>query len=174
LYYDCYYKKWLPIFPRQFHGIQLVSNSLVSSLQLLYGEVRAGRPPKHNPTKLHCVLTQCPPNPEASCTNVSEEILYTWRPCQSALRPARHRSCWCPMGQGHPCLPNPPLTQITLGQLCATPCVSRPWPPATEPGLEPTISSGTASTAMQCLRLPCHSGGASSLLTLKLLRIFYI
>ncbi|XP_070995671.1 LOW QUALITY PROTEIN: SH2 domain-containing adapter protein E-like [Oncorhynchus clarkii lewisi] len=37
------------------------------------------RPPKHNPTKPHCFLTQCTSNPEASRTNVSEETPYTWR-----------------------------------------------------------------------------------------------
>uniref|UniRef100_A0A674BVC7 Zinc finger MYM-type protein 4-like n=1 Tax=Salmo trutta TaxID=8032 RepID=A0A674BVC7_SALTR len=31
------------------------------------------RPPKHDPAKLHCFLTHCSLNPEASCTNVSEE-----------------------------------------------------------------------------------------------------
>ena len=31
------------------------------------------RPPKHNPTKPHCFLTQRTSNPEASRTNVSEE-----------------------------------------------------------------------------------------------------
>uniref|UniRef100_A0A674BUE2 Zinc finger MYM-type protein 4-like n=1 Tax=Salmo trutta TaxID=8032 RepID=A0A674BUE2_SALTR len=34
---------------------------------------RAMRPPKHDPAKLHCFLTHCSLNPEASCTNVSEE-----------------------------------------------------------------------------------------------------
>ncbi|XP_071193624.1 upstream stimulatory factor 1-like isoform X14 [Salvelinus alpinus] len=32
------------------------------------------------------------PPKQASRTNVSEETPYTWRPCQHALRPARHRS----------------------------------------------------------------------------------
>ena len=45
---------------------------------------RAVRPPKHDPTKPHCFLTQCPLNPEANCTNVSEETPYTWQPCQCA------------------------------------------------------------------------------------------
>uniref|UniRef100_A0A4W5MQ43 E3 ubiquitin-protein ligase RNF10 n=1 Tax=Hucho hucho TaxID=62062 RepID=A0A4W5MQ43_9TELE len=47
------------------------------------------RPPKHDPTKPRCFLTQCPPNPKANRTNVSEETPYTWRPCQRACaRPA--------------------------------------------------------------------------------------
>ena len=116
------------------------------------------RPPKHNPTKPLCFLTQYPFYPEARRTNVSEETPYTWRPCQRALRPACHRSCYCVMGQGHPCRPNPPLTRTMLEQLCATPWVSRSRPPATEPGLEPRISSGTA---MQCLRPLRHSGSPS-------------
>ena len=46
----------------------------------------------------------------------------------------------------------PSLTQTTLGQLCAAPWASRSRPAVTEPGLEPRISGGTASTEMQCLR----------------------
>jgi hypothetical protein len=38
----------------------------------------------HNPSKQHCFLTQCPLNPKASHTNVSEETPYTWWPCQRA------------------------------------------------------------------------------------------
>jgi hypothetical protein len=36
------------------------------------------RPPKHNPTKPHCFLTQRASNTEASRTNVSEETPCTW------------------------------------------------------------------------------------------------
>jgi hypothetical protein len=82
------------LFLPKFHQIlwyPIGSYSLVSSLKLLMRS-RAGSPPKHNPTKPHCFLTQCPLNPEASRTNVSEETQYTWRPCQRALRPARHRT----------------------------------------------------------------------------------
>ena len=63
------------------------------------------------------------------------------------------------IGQEHPCRPNPPQTQMTLG---ASLWVSRSWPAATEPGLEPRISSGTASTVMQCLRPLHHSGSLFS------------
>jgi hypothetical protein len=118
----CFLFTFTPISP-QFRGIQLLV-SLVSSLQLPYGLGRGkGREPcvlKHNPAKPHCFLTQCPLNPEASCTNVSEETLYTWQPCQ---------------GQVHSCRPNPPPTWTTLGQLCAAPWVSRSQLTATEPGL---------------------------------------
>ena len=44
-------------------------------------------------------------------------------------------------------------TRISLP---AKPSLTRPA--ATEPGLEPRVSGGTASTAMQCLR-PLHLGG---------------
>jgi hypothetical protein len=67
------------------------------------------------------------------------------------------------MGQGHPCWPNSPLTQTTLGQMCAAPWVTRSRPAATEPGLEPRISRCTASTVMQCLRTQHHSGGPQGL-----------
>ncbi|XP_064879542.1 upstream stimulatory factor 1-like isoform X7 [Oncorhynchus nerka] len=56
------------------------------------GQAKVESPPKYNPTKPHCFFTQCPLNPEASRTNVSEETPYTWRPCQRALLPACHRS----------------------------------------------------------------------------------
>ena len=59
------------------------------------------------------------------------------------------------MGQRHPCRPNPPLTRTMLGQLW----VSRSRPTVTEPGLQPRISSGPASTTMQCLRPLRQSGG---------------
>jgi hypothetical protein len=49
-------------------------------------------PPKHNPSKPHCFLTQCQLNPETSHTNVSEETPYTWLLCQRVLCPARHKS----------------------------------------------------------------------------------
>ena len=42
-------------------------------------------------------------NPEASRTNAPEETPCTW-----PLRPARHRSRWCAMRQGHPYRPSPP------------------------------------------------------------------
>ena len=52
----------------------------------------------------------------------------------------------------------PSLTWTTLGQLCAAPWASRSRPAATEPGLEPRVSGGTANTVMQCLR-PLHHYG---------------
>ena len=87
------------------------SYSLVPSLQLPYGHGRGEgwepiHPPKHNPAKPHCFLTQYLLSLEASRTNVSEETPCTWRPCQHALRPARHRSRLCainiPAGQTLP------------------------------------------------------------------------
>uniref|UniRef100_A0A673VZZ3 Uncharacterized protein n=1 Tax=Salmo trutta TaxID=8032 RepID=A0A673VZZ3_SALTR len=56
---------------------------------------RAMRPPKHNPTKPHCFLTQCTSNLEASCTNVPEETQYTWRPGQRALSTATSTAMQC-------------------------------------------------------------------------------
>ena len=53
------------------------------------------------------------------------------------------------------------LSISSMGQLCAESWVSRSRPAATEPGLEPRISSGTASTAMQGLRPLPYSGGIS-------------
>ncbi|XP_052378314.1 adrenodoxin, mitochondrial-like isoform X1 [Oncorhynchus keta] len=67
----------------------VISNCLIAATPIRTRERRRSRavcPPKHNPTKPHCFLTQCPFNPESSCTNVSEETPYTWRPCQRALR----------------------------------------------------------------------------------------
>ncbi|XP_071192474.1 voltage-dependent calcium channel subunit alpha-2/delta-3-like isoform X2 [Salvelinus alpinus] len=69
---------------------------------------RAMRSPKRDSTKPHCFLTQCPLNPEASHTIVSEETSYTWRPCQRACaRPATGvvRARWdnnIPVGQTLP------------------------------------------------------------------------
>ena len=58
-----------------FSWYSIVSNYyLVSSLQLPYGLGRdeGRKPPKHNPTKPHCFLTQCASNPETSRPYVSE------------------------------------------------------------------------------------------------------
>ena len=52
---------------------------------------RAARPPKHDPTKPHCFLTNCSLNPEASRTDVSEESLHNWRPNSACMRLARHK-----------------------------------------------------------------------------------
>ena len=88
---------FLPLFLLSNLWYPIGSYSLVSSLQLLYGLGRGeGREPrvlqKHNATKPHCFLTQRPSKPEASRTNVSEETLYTCRPCQRALCPACDRA----------------------------------------------------------------------------------
>ena len=53
----------------------------------------------------------------------------------------------------------PSLTRTTLGKLCVAPWNSRARPAATEPGLKPRVSVGTASTAMQCPRPLHHPGG---------------
>ena len=53
----------------------------------------------------------------------------------------------------------PSLTRTTLGQLCVAPWTSRARLAATEPGPEPRVSGGTASTAMQYLRPLHHPGG---------------
>ena len=122
------------------------SYSLVSSLQLPYRLGRGKGPPKHIPTKPHCFLTQCPLNPEASCPNVSEETPYTWQPCQCALRLVPQDIL----------LAKPSRNPDDAGSIVRCPMG---LPVATEPGLEPRISSGTASTAMQCLRPLRYSGG---------------
>ena len=70
------------------------------------------RPPKHNPTKPHCFLTQHSSNPEAS------------RPPQESLVRDETRTS----------LPaKPSLTRPTLGQLCVAPRTSQSRPAATEP-----------------------------------------
>jgi hypothetical protein len=66
--------------------------------------------------------------------------------------PAHHRSLQSAIGQGHPGRPNPPLTRMTLGQLCVASWVSRSRPAATQPGIEP------GSVLTQILR---HSGDPS-------------
>uniref|UniRef100_A0AAZ3QGN3 SH3 domain-binding glutamic acid-rich protein n=1 Tax=Oncorhynchus tshawytscha TaxID=74940 RepID=A0AAZ3QGN3_ONCTS len=52
----------------------------------------AMRPPKQDPAKLHCFLTRCSFNPEASRTNVSEESPYSWRPKPVCMHLAATRS----------------------------------------------------------------------------------
>jgi hypothetical protein len=63
--------------------------------------------------------------------------------------PAHHRSPWGTMGQEHPGQPNPLLTWMMRGHLCAAPWVSRSRPAATEPVLEP----GSLVAQLQCRTL---------------------
>ena len=71
------------------------------------------------------------------------------------------------MGQEHPCQPNPLLTRMTLGQLCAAPWVSWWRPAATEPGLEP--GSLVAQLALRCSALDhCATREAPASIILKL------
>ena len=73
-------------FSPQFCGIQLVvtvlSHRCKSCMDSGEAKVESHTSSKHDPTKPHCFLTQWPLNPEASHTNVLEETLYTWQPCQ--------------------------------------------------------------------------------------------
>ena len=115
------------------------------------------RPPKHDPTKPHCFLTQCPLNPEASRTIVSEEApgdrvsMHAPGPPQDSLeRDGKSR-------------PNLPLHWTMLGQLCAAPWIYRSRPAATEPGLEPGSVVAQLATVMQCFRPLRHLGGPYSL-----------
>jgi hypothetical protein len=62
------------------------------------------------------------------------------------------------IGQEHPCRPNAPLTQTTLGQLCTDPWVSRSRQAATESGLELgslMAHSDAVTLTTTPLRRPC-------------------
>ena len=109
-------------------------------------------PPKHNPTKPPCFLTQGASNPAASHTNVSEETPCTWRPWLACTAPGPpQESLVC--DETRISLPaKPSLTRTMLGQLCVAPRTSRARPAVTEPGRKPRVSGGTASAAMQCPR----------------------
>jgi hypothetical protein len=98
----------------QFRGIQLVV-SLVSSLQLPYGLWRGGG------------LELC--------------VLWNTTPPHCFLTQCPHNPETSPTNVSEETLY---AWRPTLGQLCAASWVSRSWPAATEPGLEPRISSGTA------------------------------
>jgi hypothetical protein len=99
---------------------------------------RAVCPPKHNPTRPHCFLTQCPLNPLMSaCTAASP-------PQESLVRNGTRTSL--------PAKPSPnpndagPIVCHPIGLPVAAGC-DRAW--------TQTQNSDTASTAMQCLR-PLH------------------
>ena len=107
------------------------------------------RPPKHNPTKPHCFLTQRASNPEASRTNVSEETPCTWQPWLARTAPGPPQESLV-RDETRTSLPTKPsLTRTTLGQLCVAPRTSRSRPVTTEPGREPRDSDGTAGAAVQ-------------------------
>ena len=95
------------------------------------------------------------------CVCINSLKKHCWRPKQikTSAFPVRYRSRYCAMGQEHPCQPNSPNPD-NAGPIVRHPMdLPRSQPVATEPGLEPRISSGTASTAMQYLRPPRHSRG---------------
>ena len=127
-------------FSPQFRGVQLLVVTVLShryNSRTGWGgrRSRAMRPPKHNPTKPHCFLTQCASNPENQphqCVGGNTVRLATWSACTAPVPPQESL-----VRQGYPYRPNPPLTQTTMGQLCAAPWVSWSRPAATEPGLEP-------------------------------------
>ena len=76
------------------------------------------RPPKHNPTKPHCFLTQRASNPEASRTNVSEETQCTWQSWLACTAPGPPQESLV-RDETRISLPaKPSLTRTTLGQLC--------------------------------------------------------
>ena len=115
-------------FSYPFSWYPIGSYNLVSSLQLQYRlrerrRSRAMHPPKQNPTKLHCFLTQYPTNLEASqCVGGNTVHLATVSACtvpgppqESLVRDETRISL----------LAKPSLTRKTLGQLCVAPRNSR-------------------------------------------------
>ena len=111
------------------------------------------RPPKHNPTKPHCFLTQRASNPEASrasqphqCVGGNTMHLATWLACTAPGPPQESLV----RDETRISLPaKPSLTRTKLGQLCIAPRTSRSRPVTTEPGREPRVSGGAASAAVQ-------------------------
>ena len=116
-------------------------------------------PPKHNPTKLHCFLTQYASRPDASRANVSEGTPCAWPPWLARTTPGPPRESLV-VDEPRISLPaTPSLPRTTQGQLCVAPRSSRSRPASTEPGQEPRVSGGTASAVMQCPRPLRHPGG---------------
>uniref|UniRef100_A0A8C8IUG9 SAM domain-containing protein n=1 Tax=Oncorhynchus tshawytscha TaxID=74940 RepID=A0A8C8IUG9_ONCTS len=68
-------------------GKKGLRNHVLSLKQCALTMLKVMRPPIHNPTKPHCFLTQRASNPEASCTNVSEETPCTWQPWLACTAP---------------------------------------------------------------------------------------
>ncbi|XP_064794113.1 coiled-coil domain-containing protein 90B, mitochondrial isoform X1 [Oncorhynchus masou masou] len=100
------------------------------------------RPPKHSPTKPHC-LTQRASNPEASRTNVSEETPCTWRPWLVCTAPGPPQESLV-RDETRISLPaKPSLIRTTQGQMWVAPRTSRSRPAATEPERQPRVSGGT-------------------------------
>jgi hypothetical protein len=136
---------------------------VVTSLQLPYrlGSGEGREPCALRQAKLHCFLTQCPLNPEASCTNVSEETPYTCRPRQRACaRPTIGvaRARWDKESRpAKPC-PNPddagPIVFRLMG-LPVTACCDTAWD-------RTRVCSDVSCTAMQCLRPLQHSWEATA------------
>ena len=134
---------------------------LVSSLQLPYGLMREPCIESHassetQPNQATLLLNTArlqPGSQPHQCVGGNTVHLVTWLACTAPGPPQE----LLVRDETRISLPaKPSLTRTTLGQLCVAPWTSRSRSAATEPGLEPRVSGGTA---MQCPRPLRHPGG---------------
>ena len=137
----------LPLFLPNFVVSCLIATTPVRARERR--RLKVMRPPIHNPTKPHCFLTQRSSNPEASCTNVSEETRCTWQTWLACTAPGPPQESLLRVETRISLPAKPSLTRTTLGQLCVSPRTSPLRPVTTEPGREPRVSGGTAGAAVQ-------------------------
>jgi hypothetical protein len=126
-------------------GIQLVVVTLVAATPIRTREMRrsrAMRPPKPNQAAL--LLDTMPIQPRSQphqCVRRITAHLATWSACTAPGPPQEsleRDETWISLPA------KPSLTRTTLCQLCIAPWAPRSRLAATEPGLEPRISGGTA------------------------------
>jgi hypothetical protein len=143
----------------QFHPIQLVVTVLSHCCNY---HLEGQEPPKHNPANPHFFLTQCSLNPEASCTNVSEEHR---TPCQCACTlPATGvaRARWDTAGQTLPIPDDAGPIVRGLSRVAAS-CDTASY--------RTRICSNAARTSMQCLRPLRDTGGLIPIICAALKKI---
>ena len=150
-----YFFKFTP-----FSWYPIVSSCLIAKTHIRARERRrskAMRPPKHNPTKRTPNTARIQPGSQPhQCVGGNTVHLATWLAC-TAPSPPQESLVRDETRISVPAKPS--LTRSTLGQLCVAPRTSPSRTAATEPGHEPRVSGGTASTTMQCPRPLRHPGG---------------
>ena len=150
--------------PTQFRGIQLLVVTVLShryNSRTDFGEakVESHASSETQPNQAALLLNTLriqPGSQPHQCVGGNTVHLATWSLC-TARGPLQKSLVRDEIRISLPAKPS--LTRTTLGQLCAAPWAARARPAAIEPGLEPRLSGGTASIAMQFLSPLCHPGG---------------
>jgi hypothetical protein len=137
------------LFLGKFYPHFLSNFDLVLSLQLPNG---LGRRRSSHASSETVLLNTHPLNPEANCTNVSEETLFNWRPRSTCRHPARHKESLERDEPSKAPLAKPSPSPDDAGPILRCP-MGLPITAGYDTVKEQTgVCSDASSTAMECLR----------------------